>query len=232
MTISPESDVIDIADYAERNERPPPGRRYRFRIDKTPYISDRERLSGMDILAFAALDSQHFDLFQAKRGGHRIPIAPDQEVDLTEPGVERFFTMKKAHTNGDGQGLREFDLPDEDRALLMDSGLSWEARLFSGQNWLILRGWSVPAGFQVSRTDIALRIDPNYPMTQIDMAYFQPPLSRPDGQELSAVSIQDVAGGQWQQWSRHRAADGWRPGIDNLDSHLAFVTNFLTVEGA
>lgn len=81
MTISPEGDVIDIADYAERNERPPPGRRYRFRIDKTPYISDRERLSGSEILAFAALDSQHFDLFQAKRGGHRLPIAPDQEVD-------------------------------------------------------------------------------------------------------------------------------------------------------
>lgn len=230
MTASEES-VIDIADYAARNERPPPGRSYRFRLDKTPYVADKAILLGAEILAFGAMDPQHFNLFQAFRGGRRVPVAPDQKVDLSELGVERFFTMKNEHTNGDGSGAREFELPPDDCEHLVDIGLPWEAKIVSGQRWLVLRGWTLPRGFQVERADIALRIDPNYPMTQIDMAYFNPALSRPDGRELPAVTMVDVGCGQWQQWSRHRNSDGWRPGIDNLESHLAFVSTFLIAEG-
>jgi hypothetical protein len=232
MTTIEDNDVVDIAEYAARGEKPPRGRRYRFRLDREPYISTSEVLTGAQILAFGSLDPQHFNLFQAIRGGQRIPIAADQEVDLTQPGIERFFSMKNEHTNGDGNTVCEFELPIEDLAVLAELGLTWEARMHGSQRWLIVHGWRVPDGFQFTEVSIALRIDPNYPMTQIDMAYFQPALARPDGRELPAVTLQNVAGGQWQQWSRHRKPDGWRPGVDNLESHLAFVTHFLTAEVA
>lgn len=228
MSISEESDAIDIAEYAARNERPPPGKRYRFRLDKTSHVSERAVLSGAQILEFASLDPAQFNLFQALRGGQRVPIKADQDVDLTTPGVERFFTMKNEHTSGDGRGTCDFELPADDVTYLSELQLRWEARMHGDQRWLVVHDWPVPCGYQTSHTSIALRIDPNYPLTQIDMAFFRPALVRADGRELPAVTLQPVLGDHWQQWSRHRKPDGWRPGVDNLESHLAFVTHFLT----
>jgi hypothetical protein len=39
------------------------------------------------------------------------------------------------------------------------------------------------------------------------------------------------AGRQWQQWSRHRtAASAWRPGEDDLSTHMPCVQDWLAAE--
>src|SRR5690242_11122055 len=114
MNASENPEVIDLAEYAAQGKRPPPGHRYRFLLDKTSYIADQPLLTGRQILAFGGMKPDQFSLFEAQRGGQRVPVGADQEVNLTEPGVERFFTMKKEHTNGDGQHRIDFELPLED----------------------------------------------------------------------------------------------------------------------
>ncbi|RCS31574.1 hypothetical protein DEO45_00180 [Rhodanobacter denitrificans] len=227
MNTSEHPEIIDIAEYAAADKHPPKGHRYRFFLDKAPYISDQAVLTGREILAFAGLDPQHYDLFKASRGGRRDPIAADQSVDLAEPGTERFFTMKNEHSNGDGQEALAFKLPAEDLAYLRDASLEWEVFLDAEQRWLLIRNWPLPVGLVPGHADIALRIDPNYPMSQIDMAYFLPPLSHAQGWAIPSLATIQVRGQAWQQWSRHRPSNGWRPGIDCLETHLAYVDHFL-----
>lgn len=225
-------DVIDIAEYSAQNKRPPPGHRYRFLLDKTPYIADHALLTGRQILAFGGMSPDQFNLFQVKRGGHRVPVGADEEVNLAEPGIERFFTMKKEHTNGDGQGRIEFELPSEDSAYLRGLEQAWEAVQDGGHRWLVIRDWRMPKGLTPALADIALRIDTNYPMSQIDMAYFRPSLGSTSGAGIPNLSTIQILGETWQQWSRHRPPNGWRPGIDGLESHLAYVDHFLSLGGA
>jgi hypothetical protein len=231
MNTSEDPEIIDLAEYAAQDKRPPKGHRYRFLLDKTPHVTDESALTGRQILAFGGMNPDQYSLFEAKRGGKREPIGADETVDLTEHGIERFFTMKKEHTNGDGQRRIEYQLPPDDLAYLGDLGYRWEAVQDGTQRWLVIRDWRIPKGLTPESADIALRIDPNYPMSQIDMAYFRPALGSTAGVTIPNLTPAQICGETWQQWSRHRPLNAWRPGVDSLESHLAFVDDFLAEAG-
>ncbi len=77
----------------------------------------------------------------------------------------------------------------------------------------------------------ALRIEPNYPDTQIDMVYFSPSFTRADNKAIKAVTAQNFDGKIWQQWSRHRTGKNpWRPGVDDISTHLLLVDYWLKSE--
>lgn len=231
MNVPESQEIIDLAEYAAQKKRPPKGRHYRFLLDKTPYVTDQSELTGLQILAFGGMNPDEYSLFEAGRGGHRRPIRADETVDLTEHGIERFFTMKKEHTNGGGQQRIDFQLPADDLAYLSDLGHQWEAVQEGAQRWLVIRDWRMPNGLTPEVANIALRIDPNYPMSQIDMAYFSPALGSTAGAAIPNLTAAQIFGATWQQWSRHRPPNAWRPGVDNLESHLAYVDNFLIEAG-
>lgn len=231
MNAPENQEIIDLAEYAAQDKRPPKGRRYRFLLDKTPYVTDQTELTGRQILAFGGMSPEEYSLFEAARGGQRRPIRADETVDLTEHGIERFFTMKKEHTNGDGQQRIDFQLPADDLAYLSDLGHQWEAVQDETQRWLVIRDWRIPKGLTPEVADIALRIESNYPMSQIDMAYFRPALGSTAGVTIPNLTPAQICGETWQQWSRHRALNAWRPGVDGLESHLAYVDNFLAEAG-
>lgn len=227
MASAKQPEVIDLAEYSAQGKAPPKEQRYRLLLDKRPHVSDQGQLTGAQILAFGQLDPAQYDLFQAMRGGQRIPIPAGQAVDLTEPGIERFFTMKNEHSNGYETARREFELPQEDVSFLASTGLVWDAFVEGNQRWLIIRDRPVPGGFRTDHASVALRIDPNYPMAQIDMAYFLPALTHKAGRDIPSLAAIQIEGKQWQQWSRHRPPNAWRPGIDSLETHLAYVDYFL-----
>lgn len=143
--------------------------------------------------------------------------------------------MPKDTTEGrDGGALtvrREFQLPEGDAYYLCGVGLNWETMADGGTLWLIIREWKLPSGYKPAHADLALLIPPNYPDTQIDMAYFRPALSRTDGKPIGALSGQDILGETWQRWSRHRtSANPWRPDEDDVASHLSLVDEWLQRE--
>jgi hypothetical protein len=125
---------------------------------------------------------------------------------------------------------REFALPEEDTQYLTTSGFIWETIKENG-NWVLIHSYPVPDGYNVKEVSVALRVDPGYPSSQIDMAYFYPQLQRMDGKVIGALSAQVLLGNQWQRWSRHRTGlNPWRPGVDDICTHLALVSHWLERE--
>jgi hypothetical protein len=109
--------------------------------------------------------------------------------------------------------------------------LEWEAIVEQTVKWLILRQFAIPAGYNVARADAALRIPPSYPDAQIDMVYFFPSLALANGRAIKALTPLQLEGKQYQQWSRHRTpANPWRPGLDNISTHMLQVVTWLERE--
>jgi len=126
---------------------------------------------------------------------------------------------------------RDFALNEEDVECLTNTGLTWDAILLSGTKWIILRKYPIPSGYNVTESDAALRLPPLYPDDQIDMVYFHPPLALSSGRNMNALTFHPLEDKQYQQWSRHRtAANPWRPGLDNVCTHLLQVDSWLQRE--
>jgi hypothetical protein len=127
---------------------------------------------------------------------------------------------------------RQFRLPAHDEAFLDHLGLVWEAIIDGGVMWIIIYAFPLPSGYGVGASDVAIEILPNYPVTPLDMAYFHPTLARVDGRQIpNADSMRAIDGKTWQRWSRHRVpGNAWNPEIDDLDTHLALVADWLERE--
>lgn len=126
---------------------------------------------------------------------------------------------------------REFTLIEDDADCLSAGGFTWEALVEGGSKWLIIRGYPIVAGYNVPAADTALRIPPSYPDDQIDMVYFHPGLALISGRAIVALTPHALEGKQYQQWSRHRtSANPWRPGLDNVGTHLLQVNSWLERE--
>jgi hypothetical protein len=128
---------------------------------------------------------------------------------------------------------RQFSLPEFDVRYLGAMNLQWEAICDpAGSRWLLLHDWKVRhPGYNIDRVIVALQIPPGYPDAQIDMAYFFPHLARQDGRTITALSVQDIDGKSFQRWSRHRTGDApWRPGEDDVSSHVVLVDDWLERE--
>jgi hypothetical protein len=141
--------------------------------------------------------------------------------------------MPKDTTEGLGSAAlsQAFALPEADQRYLDNLGLPWECIKDGSTQWLIIRGWQVPDGYNHRQVDMALLIPPLYSDAQIDMVYFDPPLSRTDGRLIRQLTNCPIQQKNWQRWSRHRTQQNpWRPGVDDLASHLALVDDWLRRE--
>ena len=227
------AEMIELEEHAKQHgTQAPHAKHYAFRVDKTRIVVDTPTITGAEILAKVDKSPQKFKLYQHKRGHQPILIPPEKVVDLREPGVERFTTMPKDTTEGlEAPPRRDFQLPAADEEYLNGLGLRWETLREIQVQWLLIRGWKVPPGYNVAVVDLALLIPSNYSDSQIDMVYFNPALSRTDGRGIGALSTQMIEGKLWQRWSRHRTGQNpWRPGVDDVASHLTLVDEWLRRE--
>ncbi len=129
----------------------------------------------------------------------------------------------------------EFDLPRDDVEYLnsiTEDNLTWEAIIHKNTMWVIIDNFPVPSGYTIRNTSVAISIPQNYPSSQIDMAYFHPFIEREDGKPIKATESRlTLDGKQWQRWSRHRSSiNMWRPGVDNISTHVSQVKHWLTRE--
>lgn len=123
---------------------------------------------------------------------------------------------------------RHFRIACGDEESLNATGLEWETVSEHGCRWLIIRRRPLPAGFDVTLADLALVIPPLYPDVQIDSVLFRPCPRLPGGTNLSHVSPYSFDGDTWTHLCRHRTASNpWRPGVDDIASHLALVDCWL-----
>ncbi|MDE3234537.1 MAG: hypothetical protein KGO81_01190 [Bacteroidota bacterium] len=119
---------------------------------------------------------------------------------------------------------RQFKLPEEDIFFLDSLGLAWEAIHDRGMQWVIIHDYPVILGYNLEKVSVAIKIETGYPRTALDMAYFFPALARKDGKAINAITSQPIEGQNFQRWSRHRTAENpWRPGVDDLSTHMSLV---------
>jgi hypothetical protein len=226
-------EVVDLEEFAKAGKKPPQAKSYVLRIDKLKYTVQVSHMKGREILALASKTPvERFKLFQQLHGGSQPKrIELDDDVDFTTPGIEKFKTLPIDSTDGLAETRRQFRLPEFDEAFLDSFGLRWEALIDQGAKWVIIYGYTVPAGYNARAVDLALRIAPDYPTAQIDMVYFAPNLSRADGKAIANLSAQALDQRTFQQWSRHRTAQNpWRVGEDDLQTHMLLVEHWLQHE--
>lgn len=126
---------------------------------------------------------------------------------------------------------KQFHLPENDTEFLEASGYSWETVIETNHRWLLINDFPIISGYNHEKVMVALRIDPGYPSSQIDMVYFFPHIQRNDGKSIGALANQNFDGKQWQRWSRHRSrTNPWRPEVDDISTHLGLVKYWLERE--
>ncbi len=224
-------EIIDLEWCAKCGHTAPKGKKYRILIDRKNYVVDKECMTGKEILSLTGeTPPERYQLRQKFKDGRVVTIKNDQVVCFTEPGVEKFKTLACDQTEGESP-QRGFTLLEEDQEYLDTLGLKWEAIKQGNQNWVLIHGYSVPKGYNFENVTVAVLMSPGYPTAQLDMAYFYPPLQRTDQQPIGALANMNIDGRIFQRWSRHRTpVNPWRPGIDNLGTHVPLVDTWLLQE--
>lgn len=226
-------EVIDIEAYAKEGKPVPHDREYKIKVDKTYYTVSTATMKGREILTLAGKNPPERYILQQKIKDQINRIGLDEVVDFTAPGVERFMTIPNEVTEGEAPAMRcQFDPMKDDLAYLQSLGLPWEAVLTDdGMKRILIHGFPIPKGYNVEKASVYVVLQPGYPDTQIDMAYFFPNLSRADGKGIRNLSNAPFDGKSWQQWSRHRTSGSvWRIGEDNLSTHMGLVADWLDQE--
>ena len=226
-------EIVEIELFAIEEKLLPRARKYIIRVDKEKVTVHRPEITGAEILALVKKTPAQFKLYEHRRHHQPKLIGPDEVVHLYAHQIERFTTMPKDTTEGLGSAVlsQVFTLPEADQRYLDNLGLPWECVKDANTQWVIIRGWKTPEGYNHRQVDLALLIPPLYPDSQIDMVYFSPYLSRTDGRTIQKLSDCTIQQQRWQRWSRHRTSQNpWRAGIDDIASHLALVDDWLRSE--
>lgn len=85
----------------DRTEKPNEDIKYRFKVDQEVHLSEKEHLTGREILTLAGIvPVQNFLLRQILHGNQPKPIGLEEVVDLSKPGIERFVTIPKDPRDG------------------------------------------------------------------------------------------------------------------------------------
>src|SRR5580765_7114767 len=88
-----DGEIIDI-EWCFKNEHTPPhGRKYRYRVDHEYRVTHHHEITGRKILEGVGKDPKEY-ILREKIHGSYVTIEPDQVVDLSKHGVEKFKTIK------------------------------------------------------------------------------------------------------------------------------------------
>ena len=207
-------------------------KQWKFRVDKDNFQSNDQLVTGRQILETAGKSPANKYLLVLSGQGQPREIGLDEKVDLSQPGIERFRSLVRECREG-FSGRHHFELPPDDAYFLNKTGWQWEAVSEGGVMRLVIYGFKLPEGFDREEVDLVLRIEQTYPDTQIDMFYLHPHIALNSGRPIRALAQERFDAKSWQRWSRHRPDPrSWRPGIDGVETHLAYVTNCLNDEGS
>ncbi|MGE5562810.1 MAG: multiubiquitin domain-containing protein [Bacillota bacterium] len=87
-------DIVDLEAEVKNGNPPRKAEGYRIRIDKTFETVFVDKMTGREILGLVGKTPESHILSE-KVKGKIVPVGPDQEVDFSSRGVERFQTLAK-----------------------------------------------------------------------------------------------------------------------------------------
>ncbi|MCS4092640.1 multiubiquitin domain-containing protein [Rhizobium sp. BK176] len=207
---------------------------WELNVQGVTIMSNTPTISVVDALTRAGFDPNVWIIVLRVQGQPKRQLEIGDTIDLTTPGIEKVRLTAKDVNNGEARSAPRQDFPlfEVDEEYLDSLGLLWETRVDGKFRWLIIRGYTVPQGYTVSSTTLALHLPASYPEAQIDMFYVNPPLQLASGGAIAATeSSQAIGNTSFQRWSRHRGAGSvWNPLKDNVITHLALVESAIAKE--
>ncbi len=217
----------------EGGHKPP--KPYKIKIDGKMFEVEGRFISGREILMLA--QRTPLDQFEVgyKEHGHDIRvIGLDEQVDLADPGVEKFVTYHTGHTDGEEgpQGPFPFAFTEEDQLFADRHDGQVERVVESGNHWVLIHDFQVPEGYNVKMVTAAVMLPSGYPMCGPDMVYFYPVLSLNSGKKIHAAEARMmIQGKSYQRWSRHFTPSApWRPEEDSLETYSLMIQSWLKKE--
>jgi hypothetical protein len=96
-------DLIDLEEWAKAGRPPKAAKVYRIRIDNVKKDVSVPSMTGRQILGLVDKTPEAYTLSQKIRGGAPIPIGADTIVRFDTPGIERFQTLARDATEGQGR---------------------------------------------------------------------------------------------------------------------------------
>ena len=187
--------------------------------------SKRKKMKGTEILRLVGKTYNEWSLNQKFCGGRRMSIKPEDSVDFTQKGIERFETVPKQAQQGTQNNF--FPLPKEDIEYLKVNLFDWKPCAEGSKKGIVISNYQLPNGYIPDKSDLMIIIPDNYPTAKIDMFYFSQNIVRKDGVKINRLENESHFGKPWQRWSRHY---DWRPGVDGLATHIPYIGNELRTE--
>lgn len=118
-------------------------------------------------------------------------------------------------------------LRPEDQETLEAGGRPFQVATDGAFTAVVIEQFPIPAALEPQASTLLLRLPPGFPDAGPDMFWFDPPVIRASGGPIPGTeSREPYLGRVWQRWSRHIQGQ-WRPGIDTLETYLAYVRRCL-----
>lgn len=120
-------------------------------------------------------------------------------------------------------------LREQDQSFLDSLDYSYTLEVSDGFVNVVLADFPTP-GLDLRRVDLLLRLPMGFPDATPDMFWLSPALTA-NGAAIPGTEVtENHFGRAWQRWSRHIGGQ-WRPGVDNLETYLAYVRRALAIAG-
>jgi len=95
-----QAEIIDLEEYSSKGKIPSHGCWYRVRVNKVHFVFEISHPTREQILEKAGLiPTDGWSLRLKIKGGHRL-IKEGEQVDLTEPGIEKFKALSRDQNEG------------------------------------------------------------------------------------------------------------------------------------
>lgn len=213
-----------------------PSKPYKIKIDGKMFEVETRFITGRVILMMAQRTPlDQFEVGFKEHGNDIRVIGLDEQVDLANPGVEKFVTYHTGHTDGEEgpKGPFPFALTEEDQLFADRHGVGQVERVVEGGNhWVLIHDLPVPEGYNVDMVTAAVLLPSGYPLCGPDMVYFYPVLSLNSGKKIHAAEARmTIQGKTYQRWSRHFTPSApWRPEEDSLETYILMIQSWLRKE--
>lgn len=120
-------------------------------------------------------------------------------------------------------------LREQDQSYLDSLGYNSTVEVVEGFVNVVLADFPT-AGLDRSHVDLLLRLPFGFPDATPDMFWVSPALTAKGAAIPGTELTESHIGRTWQRWSRHIGSQ-WRPGVDNLETYLAYVRRALAMAG-
>jgi hypothetical protein len=121
-------------------------------------------------------------------------------------------------------------LREQDQSFLESLGYSYSVEVSGGFVNVVLANFPTPC-LAPCHVDLLLRLPIGFPDATPDMFWVSPALTAKGGAAIPGTELtENHLGRSWQRWSRHIGGQ-WRPGVDNLETYLAYVRRALAMAG-